>query len=129
MKNPKTLARFYKKVSKQSTGCWEWTASRDNNGYGYFKHDGMGRAHRWSAKYIAGLDVEDKLVCHRCDNPCCVNPEHLFIGLEQDNIKDMIDKNRAWWQQSQGKRSAFTEEHKKNMSIAQTKRHKARNEI
>ena len=121
MKNPKTLERFYKKVSKQSTGCWEWSASRDSKGYGYFKHDGMIRAHRWSAKYIAELDVEGNLVCHHCDNPCCVNPEHLFIGLDKDNVKDMISKGRSWWQRSNGTRPPFTEEHKRNISIARTK--------
>lgn len=82
------------------TGCWNWTAGIYETGYGHFKmkhSDGKQkktRAHRVSWMIFKGDIPEDMLVLHNCDNKICVNPDHLFIGTQQDNINDMISKGR-----------------------------------
>lgn len=94
----KYIDRFWKKVDKHSNpnGCWEWTGFIDREGLGYGRaYDGnkqMG-AHRLSI-IIDGRDPTDKYVCHSCDNPKCVNPSHLFLGTQQDNLDDMKSKGR-----------------------------------
>lgn len=90
-------ARFHAKYALDlDTGCWLWTGFTDKNGYGRFCLDGRNFvASRWSAKNLAGLEIEGKLVCHHCDSPSCVNPEHLFVGLPQDNSSDMVRKGRS----------------------------------
>jgi hypothetical protein len=87
--------RFWEKVEKNtSTGCWEWQASLSKAGYGQISCDHTIKyAHRLSAEW-AGMNIDNKVVCHICDNPKCVNPEHFFIGLRSDNSKDMKDKGR-----------------------------------
>ena len=86
--------RFWEKVDKNtSNGCWEWTASLSKGGYGQIAHNGPKYAHRLSAEW-AGMNPANKYVCHKCDNPKCVNPEHLFIGTNQDNVSDMVFKSR-----------------------------------
>ena len=84
----------------ESNGCWEWTAMRDRDGYGSMwggkelgKEDNL-RAHRVSWMLHRGELPDDKLVLHRCDNPRCVNPDHLFIGTGKDNIQDALAKGR-----------------------------------
>lgn len=77
------------------SGCWKWIASYAPGGYGQFCFDGsMRRAHRVSWIIHNGPIPEGMLVCHRCDNPSCVNPEHLFLGTHKDNMRDMIAKGR-----------------------------------
>lgn len=77
------------------TGCWNWTACLNHAGYGVFKYDGqMKGAHRFSYKLYIGEIEDDLLVCHRCDNPKCVNPFHFFKGTDADNMKDGRDKGR-----------------------------------
>lgn len=78
------------------TGCWEWQKSTDYNGYGYFS---FGRktykAHRVSWRVCRQEDPGDFWLCHTCDNPCCVNPDHLFLGTAQDNADDRTTKGRS----------------------------------
>jgi len=89
----KDIDRFWTKVDKTGS-CWEWKKLLDKKGYGLItvKNKTI-YAHRFSA-LIAGLNITDKFVCHRCDNPKCVNPDHLFVGTLQDNKNDEISKSR-----------------------------------
>ncbi len=99
---PKSLLtieeRFWSKVDKGllSEGCWIWTASQSDWGYGYFSVDGrMKKAHRVSWTIVNGEIPEGLHVLHRCDNPPCVNPSHLFLGTHQDNMADHVAKGRT----------------------------------
>jgi hypothetical protein len=77
-----------------STGCWNWTATI-RNGYPVMQWKGKPcGAHRIFAHMFLGFPLDNRLVCHRCDNPKCVNPAHLFIGTNEDNMRDMREKGR-----------------------------------
>lgn len=89
------IDRFMDKVAVADNGCWEWQAYKEKNGYGRFKFDGkMFQSHRWSYQHHVGEIPESMFVCHKCDNTCCVNPDHLFLGTHQDNTEDMVLKCR-----------------------------------
>ncbi len=89
------LERFENKfVIDPGTRCWNWIAGKDWDGYGHIWVKGKTRkAHRTSYSLFVGR-IGTKLVCHKCDNPSCVNPAHLFLGTNEDNIKDCMKKNR-----------------------------------
>ena len=97
MKKICSKKRFLEKVEvKSSNECWEWKASKFKDGYGAFWNgDNQIRAHRFSWEFHFGNIPEGVLVCHHCDNPSCVNPNHLFLGTIQDNINDKCKKGRA----------------------------------
>jgi len=98
----KTYQRFMSKVSKDQCGCWIWTgsirtASRANNlVYGSICLNGKVKlAHRASWEIHNGTIPDGKIICHSCDNPKCVNPEHLWVGTQKDNIQDAWRKGRG----------------------------------
>jgi hypothetical protein len=87
--------RFWSKVNVDTkSGCWEWTAGK-TRGYGRIGVNGrMGYAHRVSWEIHYEEIPEGMFVCHRCDNPSCVNPDHLFLGTNNDNRQDSMRKGR-----------------------------------
>lgn len=94
-------SRFWAKVDQRSADeCWEWTAYRNDKGYGRIGRTG-GKAHFLAPRVswtIAFGDIPDGLiVCHHCDNPPCVNPAHLFLGTHKDNADDRETKGRSSW--------------------------------
>jgi hypothetical protein len=100
--NPKHLViatpefRFWSKVVVgNKDDCWPWTASLFHDGYGEFGLNGkVVRAHRYSYELAHGQIPDNQLVLHSCDNPPCVNPNHLFLGDDLVNSHDMFSKGR-----------------------------------
>jgi hypothetical protein len=99
---------FFKKVFPEpNTGCWLWSgAAHPRYGHGCLNgqfYEGLNWAHRYSY-FVHNGDFDRSLcVCHKCDNPSCVNPEHLFLGTAHDNQHDKIRKGR----QQRGEKHAF----------------------
>lgn len=87
--------RFWIYVQKTENECWEWQGAKNLKGYGKYLLNGkMMLAHRASWIIHNGTIKNGLCVCHKCDNPPCVNPDHLFLGTNHDNIDDMVNKGR-----------------------------------
>ena len=91
------MQRFWNKVNTAGpNGCWTWTAGCTRKGYGVFKLDGATEmAHRTSWMFEHGPIPDGLFVLHHCDNPPCVNPDHLRLGTHADNMRDRNEKGRA----------------------------------
>lgn len=100
----KDIERFWSKVvkSENDDSCWNWLAVPDRKGYGRFSIGGSRKnggtimfAHRVSWELAYGEIPDGLEVLHTCDNPPCVNPNHLFVGTQADNMRDMVAKGRS----------------------------------
>jgi hypothetical protein len=88
--------KFYTYVEAQSNGCWHWTGAYARGGYGHLCVGGkMVGAHRISWELHNNKKIGELLALHKCDNPKCVNPDHIFIGTAADNTLDMMKKGRS----------------------------------
>ena len=92
--------RFWRYVHK-TDGCWLWTGTLGGKGYGSIRASGNGSgrrmlyAHRVAYELQCGPVPDGMYVCHHCDNPLCVRGDHLFVGTQADNLRDMCTKGRA----------------------------------
>jgi hypothetical protein len=102
MIDSKVISRFWKYV-KKGRGCWEWQGATHDYGYGVLNirlglrgdhYSCVARAHRISWEIHNGSIPEGFCVLHKCDNPPCVNPDHLWLGTKKDNTSDMYKKGR-----------------------------------
>lgn len=90
----KKPSRFWGHI-KKSDDCWLWQGYKSRKGYGMMRYPkGRATTHRISWFLYYGAITPKQFVCHHCDTPMCVRPEHLFLGSHQDNMDDMKEKNR-----------------------------------
>lgn len=91
--------RFWEKVDKSGGGCWLWTGTVTDRGYGSVntggKHGPSRGAHRVAWELTHGPIPKGMVVCHSCDNPPCVRPDHLFLGSQRANLRDASAKKRT----------------------------------
>jgi hypothetical protein len=102
--------RFWEKVNRPNNTieCWLWVGAKDSGGYGQISTKNIKEpAHRCSYRMNFGEIPKGLRVLHRCDTPACVNPNHLFLGTQADNMKDMAQKGRHSRTISPGERNGF----------------------
>lgn len=110
MLTEKELNNFNSKIKKVGA-CQEWQGCLNRDGYGKVNIRRLGAttyAHRISYRHYLGEVQEGLHVCHTCDNPKCVNPDHLFLGTAQDNMSDMINKDRHVIVDQRGERNGHS---------------------
>lgn len=89
------IDRFERMVAIGSSDCWYWTGSVNRLGYGVFVALNETKAHRVAYKLFHGSIPNGMFVLHKCDTRCCVNPSHLMLGTQTDNMRDMAKKGRC----------------------------------
>ena len=108
------LKRFWAKVNKEAeNGCWEWTAAANSKGYGQFSIGGVSKStHKISYIIHKGEIPDGLMICHTCNNPPCVNPNHLYAGTGKDNAQQAAKEGRLASQQKTHCKAGheFTEE-------------------
>jgi len=116
------LQKFYARI-RITPGCWWWLGARQqSNGYGRFGY-GRGReyAHILSYRLYKGEIPKGLFVRHRCDNPLCINPEHLLIGTQKDNMQDAKQRNRTAKGEANGRSKLSAEEVRQIYDLAHCK--------
>lgn len=89
-------SKFWQKVDKAGDICWNWQGSKHRDGYGWFYYEGKNHlTHVFSWFLTYGYYPKKICVLHKCDNPACVRPDHLFLGTQLENIQDRVKKNRS----------------------------------
>jgi len=87
--------RFWSKAFPEpNSGCWLWTGKTDAFGYGMISLDGRWLKANREALRLTGVDITGRVACHHCDNPPCVNPDHLYAGTQADNARDRVTRGR-----------------------------------
>lgn len=104
--------RFHDKISPEpNSGCWLWTGAVKEYGYGVIglgvRKKGNGKAHRVAYELYKGEIPKGMVVCHKCDNPYCANPDHLFLGTLKDNMRDCVRKGRNFIPDNRGERATW----------------------
>ena len=93
-----TICSVFGQILENENGCWEWQGSINDSGYGrtsiYESHERC-LSHRLTYMLFIGEIPKGMHICHKCDNPRCCNPDHLFPGTPKDNIRDCVKKGRA----------------------------------
>lgn len=96
---------FWSRVRK-SDGCWEWQGSIIGNGYGVVRVDRKQvYAHRYAYELTHGTIPAGRLICHHCDNPRCVRPDHIYAGTHADNMRDALERGRHGYKTHPGEES------------------------
>lgn len=114
-KDKKRFVDHFNQSTKQDD-CLIWPLAPQSNGYGHhWMRSGSRGAHRVSYEIFNGPIPSGLVVCHSCDNRSCVNPEHLWVGTQQQNLNDMKSKNRDMRVGSKNGRSKLNEVHVKNI--------------
>lgn len=94
-----SIDTFHEKYIVDTNQCWVWKSAKRPTKSPNWWIDGKEQlVHRWSYEYFKGPIPKGLVVCHSCDNPHCVNPDHLWIGTQRDNIQDAKNKGRLYYQ-------------------------------
>jgi len=94
IKNPESFKNEFFSNMQKTDDCWIWKG-RKSKSYGIFFCEKMIQAHRFSFILHFGCIPKNKIICHKCDNPLCVNPAHLYAGTHKDNAQDRTQRGRG----------------------------------
>lgn len=91
-----TLSQMKERTVEAANGCWEWVAAKAAQRYAFLQHEGKNiLGHRYVYELTHGSIPDGMVVRHKCDNKCCINPEHLELGTNADNMRDKAERGRA----------------------------------